>query len=115
MTSLKKLHRYLVAGEIVFTIKDDDGNDLINTVRLNSVLAVEHRNIIVKDIGRAQQALQMNLHRRLEGDEVVVRDVVIMNISYLGYCTEKEFQAPPKGVAVMEADSSATDKLPLIN
>ena len=115
MTSLKKLHRYLVAGEIVFTIKDDDGNDLINTVRLNSVLAVEHRNITVKDIGRAQQALQMNLHRRLEGDEVVVRDVVIMAVNYLGYCTEKEFQAPPKGTAVVEADNSATDKLPLIN
>ena len=115
MTSLKKLHRYLVAGEIVFTIKDEDGNDLINTVRLNSVLAVEHRNITVKDIGRAQQALQLNLHRRLDGEEVVVRDVVIISVCYLGHASEKDFNSAPVGMAVQQADAVTTEDLPLIN
>ncbi len=50
--------------------------------------------------GKAQQALQMLLFRRLQDPKAEVKDVFIMAISYLGLQSEKDFNTLADGTSV---------------
>jgi len=101
-------HRFLVAGEIIFNQAD---SDVVHSVRLNAMIAHTDVNLPARLIGKAQQTLQMLLFKRMgESAEAVgiampqitVHDVVILNISPLGWMSEDEFNAPPEGTVKQE-------------
>lgn len=85
-------HYYLVTGEIIF----QPGENLpLNAIRLNAVAMTPDQKFPVHQIGRAQQALQMQFMQKIENDpEVKIDNVVIMGLTYLGQFTPEEFQAP---------------------
>lgn len=77
-----KLHHHLISGEI-FVAEDDS----IGSIKLNSILQTQENRITAMDIGKAQQALQMQFFKRRNMEnrsDINVVDVFIINISYLG-------------------------------
>lgn len=107
MSATKKIHRHLIAGEVIFTVQHE-GEELFQSAKLNGILETEFRNIGAKDIGKAQQILQAHLVNKMEGEVVpAIKDVFLHGFSYLGHQTAKEFQAAPEGMklSVRPADS----------
>jgi hypothetical protein len=93
----KKKFFFLVSATIVFHLKADE-NQNVTTVPINATIYGEKDQIPSAMIGKAQQAVQMQLLKRLgeEFQNIEIDDVVINNIITLGYMTEDEFLAPPK-------------------
>lgn len=113
MDNTTKQHYYLAAGHVMFhpVIKDQAAEAVeVGSTHLNAVLvvpAVEAKDPVVtsKDLGRAQQALQMQLHQRTQGQEINVVDVTFTAIIYLGLMTPAEFLGTP---AAAEQPSAPT-------
>jgi hypothetical protein len=110
--------RFLVAGEIIFNQAD---SDVTHSVRLNAMIAHTDVNLPARLIGKAQQTLQMLLFKRMgESAEaadiampkITVHDVVILNISNLGWMSEEEFNAPPEGTVKQEKDKNPLSLVP---
>jgi len=102
-TQLKQ-HFHLVSGEVVFLHADES----IGNIRLNAVLRTPSENVAARNIGEAQQALQMIFHKKVdEQNPMKVVDVFIIGISYLGRMTEQEFQKPPEGTKLEEKTEAA--------
>lgn len=106
-------HYHLITGEIVFRRKDSEE---INAIRLNGVLADESQKIPVRLLARAQQILQANFFRNMEGQDVQVVDVVVLNFSYLGQFTTEEFHKEPEGMKLQEQapESSKIHSVPRV-
>lgn len=84
---------YLVTGAVHYENQDTDPC----YAELNTILVADSSSLItLKDIGKAQQGLQMNLIRKLNRTDLKITDVVITNISYLSTCAEKEFYGDAK-------------------
>lgn len=94
----------LITGEIIFHGKEDP---TLNVMRLNTVVTTKDPRISVAHIGRAQQGLQMEFHRRMQQPELEVKDVIILNIVRLGHFTHEEFNAPPEGMKLQERTEAA--------
>jgi hypothetical protein len=88
---VKKLHYFLVCGQVVFHTKDGETGQ----VMLNAVVTNDSRNVPARLIGKAQQALQLHFFKQLEDPTNTVLDVVIHAFSHLGNMTEKEFHHRP--------------------
>jgi hypothetical protein len=90
-----KKHYFLIAAEIVFTGKGE--NDGLQSLRLNGVTTNKDKSFPAAMIGRGQQVAQMQFFKRMgeHVNEVEVRDVVLINVSYLGEFTEEEFNTLP--------------------
>lgn len=88
---MDKHHYHLVSGEVIFVTKD--GNS--GCVRLNTMLTSDDGTVPVRQIGRAQQALQMRFFERVGEPEAQVIDVFIVAISHLGVMTAEDFEAQP--------------------
>lgn len=99
MTEAIKKHHFLITGEIVFRARNSED---VNAIRTNAVLLTEDTIINVAAIGKSQQLLQLNFHKKMSDDNIEVLDVVILNLSYLGNMSEAEFQAPPAGMKQQE-------------
>lgn len=97
----KKTHFYLVAGEIVY--KHPSQPDAIGYIRLNSVLQMDRNLIRHRELGKAQQMLQLHFHNRMNDPTFEVVDVFLVGLSYMGHMTEAEFQLPPEGEQVRPA------------
>jgi hypothetical protein len=95
---------WLVAGEIVFYAKD---SDVPNAVRVNTVVTSQDERVTVAQIGRVQQALQMNFFKRMNDAELKVVDVVILAWMPMGRQTSEEFNAVPAGSQLVEAMGNA--------
>lgn len=98
------LYRAIVAGEIIFSEKD---SDIVNSIRLNTMIVHTDSNIPARLIGKAQQSLQLLFFKRMDdaakqsgiaAPVINVHDVVILNVSPLGWATEEEFNAPATSV-----------------
>lgn len=95
MQKQSRPHYFLIVGEILFAYKDTP--TAFQTIRLNAVIQNENKKFPAAMIGRAQKAVQMTFFNRI-GDaihEVDVKDVVIMNNTYLGEFGENEFNKLP--------------------
>lgn len=95
-----KKHFYLVSGSVMFAAEDNVGS-----VTLNAVVSNSTPTMAVRQIGRAQQSLQMNFWQKVDPSEAAktkVLDVVILSVSYLGEMTEEEFHAAPEGMTLQE-------------
>lgn len=82
-------HYYLVSGKILFA--DPENAEAIGTTELNTPIVLSEPKVTAKAIGRAQQALQMSFFQRVNNPNLVVGDVFIIGISYLGQMTDAEF------------------------
>lgn len=91
----KKSHYYLVSGEIMY--KHPAQADAIGNIRLNTMLQLERNIIRHRELGMAQQMLQLHFRNRVNDELIEVVDVFIFAISYLGLMTESEFQLAPEG------------------
>jgi hypothetical protein len=99
---MKKQHYWLVAGTVMFGNKAEE---TIGNVSLNTTTRTDADAFPSREIGRAQQALQMLFFKRiLQEDQanIQVVDVVIISVNYLGEMTEEEFLRPPEGTTVAE-------------
>ena len=87
MSKTSKLqHYHLVAGTAAFVSENGD----IEHTNINTTLAGDERYVTAKQVGLAQQGIQMRLFERT-GGPVDVRDVFIVGISYLGHMTPEKF------------------------
>lgn len=98
MSENKALHYYMVSGQVVMK----DGED-IHAVMANAVLTTDghDHHINVHALGKAQQALQITVSKKL-GEMPEVVDVILMSFIDLGNMTPEEFNAPPPGMEVQE-------------
>jgi hypothetical protein len=88
MKNSNKKYYYLVSGEVMFADEKQEG---IGTTKLNTTIVSDNPHVDVRQIGRAQQALQMHFFQRIERVDVTVVDVFLLAISPLGHMTEEEF------------------------
>jgi len=95
MSELKQYY-YLVAGNVI--INSDGG---IQGIPQNAMIITDNDNIGLHQLGKAQQALQVTLFKKL-GESPEVIDVIVTNLVLLGVMTEAEFNARPEGLAVQE-------------
>lgn len=87
--SNKAQHRYMVAGEVTFTMANNP--EEFQVARLNGMIITLQKSVTFTDIGNAQKTLQAHLHKKLEGEAFNVSDVFLTNLIYLGYLTQQEF------------------------
>jgi hypothetical protein len=96
MSENNSLHYYMVAGHVIIK----DGED-VRGVMANAVLTTDghDHHINVHALGKAQQALQISVSKKL-GETPEVVDVILMSLIDLGSMTPEEFNAPPPGLEV---------------
>lgn len=97
-------HHYLITGEIVFKARD---METVNGMRANGILLTENTNIGVAAIGKAQQVIQMNFFQKMNDPTLIVIDVIILGMTYLGHMTEEEFKRVPPGMVQKEMEKPA--------
>lgn len=86
----KKQHYFMSAGMVTFSTDRDP--EMVSTVSLNAVICTASANINTRELASIQRQMQMQLHARAgESTVVEVVDVIITNISPLGFMTPDEF------------------------
>lgn len=109
VTGQAKQHYCIAAGLVTFSTDKDPG--MVSTVPLNSVTVTKSNNINTSDLASIQRQLQMQLHARAgEGVLVEVVDVVITNISPLGFMTSDEFMQTGAYAPAPPADMPKTSE-----
>jgi hypothetical protein len=96
----RKLHYFMVAGNVIYR-EDDD----VQSIMANAVITTDVNLINVHALGKAQQALQASLFRKM-GEPKNVVDVVLLGIIPLGRMSPQEFNAPPPGLTVVERSAA---------
>lgn len=106
-----KNHYHLVVAELVFKPND---REEISALRMNGMIFDPEREIGQRLLGKAQQIVQLNFHRKIEEESanVTVVDVVLMNFVYLGYMTQEEFLKVPEGVKITERKEPTLSAVP---
>lgn len=105
-------HYYLVSGEVFYRDPNaEEGTVAGGSVKLNSLLALERNRVTAMDMGKAQQALQLRFHNQMQQPTLVVFDVFMVNISYLGHMTDAEFAKEVADVPDQGAKEDDTGKV----
>lgn len=89
---------FLYAGQIVFK---HPSNDVPTAIYANAVVRSTTVNIGTHELNKAQQALQLNFHKKVATPEVEILDVVFVSITPLGFMTDEEFQKIPENLRVV--------------
>lgn len=100
-----KKHVFLIAGLVMFTIGEGDDAQ-ISSIPTNAIVRHDDMNFPAAKLAKAQQNLHKSMMLKMPEEihgSLIVRDIVLTNVSYLGHMTEEEFQAPPEGMALVEA------------
>lgn len=90
---MQKQHYYLVSAKLIFV--DPAQQEIAHTHDMNTVIRTDNNRVTTKDIGRTQQTLQMLLIEQLANPSLVITNVHINTVSYLGHMTEEEFHPTP--------------------
>ncbi|WP_421991746.1 hypothetical protein [Roseococcus sp.] len=108
--SIERQTYYLVCGQIVFRATgEEDGAPA--AILINTTVISPDGRFAVLQIARAQQALQAQFHRRMEGQTLDVLDCIIQGIMPLGQFTPEEFNAAPEGQVVQPQVARTEDEL----
>lgn len=91
-------HYHLVAGQVLFKNKEDE----VGSITLNAIVTSDSSKVPVRMIGRAQQALQMNFHKRMEDPSLTIFDVVVLGLTHCGHMTDREWNKAPDGTQLQE-------------
>lgn len=107
-------HHYLISAEITF-VPPGAPEGTMNTIKQNGILLTNAKQITERDLGRAQQVVQLNLHNAINSETPVqMLDVQLLNLVYLGHMSEPEFRAVPPGLKLVpKADNDEAPPLPL--
>lgn len=97
--SKKAQHYHLVATEVAFL---EPENQQIGALKINVLIRSEEKNFPSAMLAKAQQIAQMQFFDKLQNEKLIVKDVFIYNVSYLGFMTEEHFQKPLEGTRVQE-------------
>lgn len=102
----RKQAYYIAVGEIVF---HDAGVDYVQKITANALVIHNEDNINLNQIGRIQQALQLQFFQKMQNNpnKPEVIDVIIQNLIFLGNMTPDEFKAGPDGTVLQEQLESA--------
>ena len=90
--SMIQKHYFLIAGNVVYKV--DGGNQDQNPmgiITLNGVITSDAQTLGVADLNQAQQVLQHHFRIKTEDNTLEIADVIILNIVYLGFQSENEF------------------------
>lgn len=98
MEELKQYY-YLVVGNVIVAVEEDN----VQAVPQNAMIITDDPQIGRYQLGKAQQALQLTLFKKL-GETAKVVDVIITNMVLLGHMTQTEFHAMPEGVGIQEQE-----------
>lgn len=99
------LHFHLIAGIIMFSF-GQEGAEQISSVPCNAIVRHTDTKFPAAKLAKAQQNLHKSFMLKMPEEAhstIVVRDIVVTGVSYLGEMTEEEFQAAPEGTALVEA------------
>lgn len=96
----KKQHYHLYSAKVLYRMSEDQP---VTEYPLNTTIVGDHPYITARQIGRAQQGVQMLLFKKM-GQPVEIIDVFTVAISRLGFMSEAEFTA---GVAELQAEANA--------
>ncbi len=99
---MDKLHYHLVSGVVIFRDPEAPNAAAVGEMRLNTTLRSDSQYVPARQIGKAQQSLQMLMYTRLDDTSLEVVDVHINSISYLGEMTEEDFMEAPEGMTLQE-------------
>jgi hypothetical protein len=83
-----KKHFWLSAVELTFV--DTQGDT--GVTRVNTMVNAESSNVTMTELAKVQQGAQLTLFNKL-GEQVTVLGLTVLNVSYLGHMTDKEFSA----------------------
>lgn len=103
-------HYYLIMGEVTFV--PPGKKQEVATARMNAFITCPEQSIPLKAIGRAQRAIQIQLHRKLSKTlpaPPLVVDAVIHTLTYLGHFTKEEFRA---GVEIEGEEAPKEEETP---
>jgi hypothetical protein len=91
-----KHHYHMISAELMFRTSDmPEGN--VATIRLNGILKTESTRLRHKEIGLAQQIVQMALAKKINDETLQIVDVFMFPFTYLGHMTDSYFATPPEG------------------
>lgn len=110
--SKAKQHYFLAAGHVFFhpvVAGQEAGEVEVGSTHLNAILTTSTEYLTSNDLGRAQQALQLQMHSRTQGSEIKVVDVVFSSIISLGYMTPDEFLNTPAAAESAEPTSQTVN------
>ncbi len=110
-------HHYLIAGELVFKSPE---METVNGMRANGILLTDETNLGIAAIGKAQQVLQANFFQKMQDPTLIIIDVIITGLIYIGFMTEEEFKRTPPGMVQQEkapevATPSAANDTPVVD
>jgi hypothetical protein len=109
----ERKHHFLIAGNVLFQNKTSQD---FGSVPLNGVLISDRKDIPAASLAKAQQILQMRFYKNMgNAEEVVIVDVVLQSIVYLGEFTEEEFQANAVAPSAEEAAGKVLDSMEQAN
>ena len=92
LESMTQKHYFLIAGNVVYKV--DGGTKDTNPmgiITLNGVITSDNQTLGVADLNQAQQVLQHHFRVKTEDNTLEIADVIILNIVYLGFQSENEF------------------------
>ncbi len=105
MSKKDRKHIFLISGQLTFRHKDST-DDTANSVIMTGIYINSDKQILMKDLGRMQQVLQLNFHNGTDGAMIEILDVQLLNVSYLAFASEEEFKAPPAGTKLVQKQTA---------
>jgi hypothetical protein len=105
-----KKHYYLVSGEVFFhgPVQENATRE-VGSLKLNSVITLNRNQVVAREMGRAQQALQLRFHERMKDASLEVFDVFLISFSYLGHMTHEQFTADVMPITAEESSEGDQD------
>lgn len=91
----QKYHFRVATAKVTFL---RDGNARVT--ELNTVMMTTKKNVTAEALDNARKAVLQRVCEQFEVSPDVIRDYVILGLSYLGHMTEAEFQGEEAAPAV---------------
>ena len=85
-------HYFLIAGNVVYKVDGGaKGSNPMGIITLNGIITSDTQTLGVADLNQAQQVLQHHFRVKTDDNTIEIADVIILNIVYLGFQSENEF------------------------
>ena len=85
-------HYFLIAGNVVYKVDGGaKGSNPMGIITLNGIITSDSPVLGVAALNEAQQVLQHHFRVKTEDNTIEIADVIILNIVYLGFQSENEF------------------------
>lgn len=82
-------HHWLIAVEVYV---QDNINKYTTTRKYNHLILTEHKGFTLNNIAQINQASQLRYGKEFPTEGVTIKDIIILNMMYLGYMTKSEFK-----------------------